>query len=146
MCYLRYSVLFMLFSHTIGAAAEISINNAWINEAPPGVKVLAAYMTIVNNGTEEIRLVKADSNMFEKIEFHVTQMNDGVASMHRQDSISIPDRSSFSFSPGGYHLMLFNPGSQLRSGDIVPVELTFSNGVILQVEAGVRRGEIEHSH
>ena len=88
----------------------------------------------------------AKSTNFEKIEFHLTVMKDGVASMHRQDDITIPAHSNFSFSPGKYHLMLFNPVQAVKNGDSVPLDLLFSNGETLTVEAEVKRATLEEHH
>lgn len=137
----------VLFSQSVIATDEISVSNAWINEAPPGVRVLAAYLTISNEGTADIDLTGVASEVFAKVEMHMTKMENGVASMHRQKRINIPAGSSFSFSPGGYHLMLFNPLTSMQSDAMVPLDLTFSNGHTLRVHAVVRRGDDHvHSH
>lgn len=145
---MRYIIIFILYlyCHAVTAAGEITVHDAWIKEAPPGAKVMAAYMTINNDSGREISLTGADSSKFGKIEFHITRVNDGIASMHRQDSINIAANSSFSFSPGGYHFMLFNPVSSLQSGDVIPLTLTFSDGRTLDVDTRVRRDDSGHSH
>lgn len=144
---LRYLLLTVLFSQSVFAADGISVNHAWIKEAPPGVRVLAAYMTIDNQGSADIALTGVASEMFDKVEIHLTKTDNGVASMHKQEHISIPAGSSFSFSPGSYHLMLFNPAISMQRDAEIPLDLTFSNGQTLRVHAVVRRGDDHvHSH
>lgn len=146
MKYAGFLIVLFLFSRMAIAADDISVSGAWINAAPPGVNVLAGYLTIDNNSNSETRLVSAVSEQFGRIEFHSTQMHDGVASMQRHDTITIPAGTSFSFTPGGYHLMLFNPVAPMHDGDVVPVELVFANGTVINTEINVRRGNSGHSH
>lgn len=146
MAVLRYLLLMIFLSPTAIAAGGVSVSNAWINEAPPGAGVLAGYLTIVNNSVTDKELVDAGSEMFEKIEFHLTTMDSGVASMRRQDLINIPAGTTFRFEPGAYHLMLFRPLRQLQAGDIVTLELAFAGGENIQVDAVVKRGHTGHSH
>ena len=120
------SLILLLSSINISLAAEnIEISNARINEAPPNARVHAGYLDIINDTEKAIELVGANSPVFEKIEFHITRIDQGITSMHRQEKILIPSGTTFSFSPGQYHLMLFNNKQPVRQGDIIPLELVF---------------------
>ena len=126
--------------HAVLAQDDLRISNAWINEAPPGVDMMGGYLSIGNNTAHTMVLTGATSPCFEKIEFHVTEIKNGVSTMRRQESISIPAGSDFSFAPGHYHLMLMNKTRMLAAGDTVPLTLHFAEGEPLQVMAEVRRG------
>ena len=141
-------LLLILSISSVFADNAVQIRNAWINEAPPTVQVVAAYMDIRNNSDKDIDLVSASSPEFERIEFHVTNIENGIARMQMQKTISIPAKSSFSFSPGNYHLMLFNGKKNLLAGDSVFLKLTFSDGQIVIINAEVKRADItaEHHH
>ena len=129
------------------ATGTLTFSNGWINVAPPTVKVLAGYVMIHNQGDDPLELLSAQSSAFEKIEFHNTVLTDGVASMLKQDTISIPAQSAFSFAPGGMHLMLFNKRLPLNSGDVVIIDFIFSNGKSVPVEFELGRGDgHEHHH
>lgn len=130
-------VLFLLSINISLAAENIEVRNARINEGPPTVKVHAGYLDIINNTGKSIELVDANSPVFEKIEFHSTRIDQGISSMHRQEKVHIPARTVFSFSPGQYHLMLFNNNQPVRQGDIIPLELIFSDGEIIQADMQV---------
>ena len=133
--------------HTVLAQDELLISNAWINEAPPGMNMMGGYLGINNKTSHAMVLTGATSPCFEKIEFHVTEIKDGISSMRRQESISIPAGSDFSFAPGHYHLMLINPTRKLAAGDTVPLTLLFAEGEPLQVKAEIRRGDSpSHQH
>ena len=59
----------------------VAIMNAWIREAHLGAKMNAGYMTLINVGSEEVTLVKVESEAFKKIEIHEMAMVDGLMSM-----------------------------------------------------------------
>src|SRR5690554_7576260 len=69
---------------------DIEVTGSWINEAPPTVKVLAGYMMICNSSDNPVDLVAVTSEDFERVEFHLTTMKDGIASMEKQERITIP--------------------------------------------------------
>jgi periplasmic copper chaperone A len=146
---LPYCFLFYLFItiQPVFAQNSIEITDAWISEAPPTVKILAGYFTIVNLSDDPVDLTGAQSPVFERVEFHLTKIRDGVAHMQKEEIITIPAQTEFSFSPGEYHLMLFNPTNTPKSGDLIPLQLTFSNGIRIDVDVEVKRGnQTGHHH
>ena len=102
----------------------------------------------VENLTGNILLLNsASSPLFERIEFHNTNVTDGVAMMHRLDEVMIPALGSITFEPGGHHLMLINASRTVRDGDRIPLSFIFSDGTRLEMIADVRRiGNADHSH
>lgn len=142
-------MLFLLSINISLAAENIKVRNARINEGPPTVKVHAGYLDIINDTEKAIELLAANSPAFEKIEFHITRIHQGITSMQRQEKILIPARTIFSFSPGQYHLMLLNNKQPVRQGDIIPLELVFSNGKSIRTGMQVIHiipGENNHHH
>ncbi len=142
--------LFLLLSmpvpRAIFAAGPVELADAWINEAPPTINVHAGYIRIKNKSDREIRLLSADSDAYEKIEFHLSKITDGIASMQKQENITIASNSEFAFSPGAYHLMLINNKRPLRAGDSVQLLLYFDHDMTLQVEAEVRKADPHAQH
>lgn len=147
---MRFFCVFLFYIITnfqsVFAQNNIEITDAWISEAPPTVNILAGYFTIVNHSDQPLDLTAAQSPLFERIEFHLTKTEDGMARMQEAAVITIPAQSEFRFSPGEYHLMLFNPVKTLKSGDLVPLQLTFSKDISIGVEAKVKRGEHSGQH
>ena len=107
--------------------AGLTVENAWISEAPPVSKVMVAYMTISNKSNEAIDIIKAESDLYSSIEFHETIHEDGMARMVRWDKIIIPANDSIQLKRGGKHFMLFNPTKHLKAGDTVKMKLTTSD-------------------
>jgi Uncharacterized protein conserved in bacteria len=136
----------LLMMDIVFAGGELQIHHAWIKEAPPGSKVMAGYMMISNQSAQPVQLTGVRCLLFEKIEFHVTEVKNNIASMHRVDAISIPAGSEFILAPGGHHLMLFNGSRQFNAGDSIPIDLLFSDGSTISVSAVVKRGDPPSDH
>ena len=130
----------------MAAGSDVIISDAWISEAPPTVTVQAGYMTIKNTSQQKIELINIESTVFDRIELHVTQMENGIAKMQKQESLTIPADSEINLAPGSYHLMLFDSNHTLVAGDHVPLELILSNGDTLLINAEVRRLDMHQQH
>jgi copper(I)-binding protein len=149
------SFFLVLFSLTHASACEnITVQNAWIREAPPTINVMAGYLDIENSSDKELILLAAESDEYERIEFHQSQIENGVARMQKQDEIIIAPNSTFSFTPGGFHLMMFNPSSPMREGKVTSIKLIFKGGdkagdkgdKTHTFEAMVKRSDSTESH
>ncbi|MCI0399707.1 MAG: copper chaperone PCu(A)C [Gammaproteobacteria bacterium] len=121
------------------AECAIKIQNAWIREGPPTATVLAAYLEVENLTNTTLKLIGTESPSFERVEIHRTEMKNGIATMHRYDSVILAPNSQVIFSPGDYHLMLIGPKGPLHAGDTVKLELTFDGGSTIPVTATVRK-------
>ena len=121
------------------AAAALRIDKAWARESPPGVPVNAAYLDIHNHGDADTALIGVRSPAFAAAEIHSTVIDGGTASMQKQELVPLPAGKSVSLSPGGHHLMLFQPRRVVKSGDKITLILRFANGDRHAVTAPVRR-------
>ena len=67
--------------------------------------------------------------------------------MNRQEAVSIPADSELRFSPGGYHLMLFDNNRPITASGSLLISFEFANGFIKTVSAGIRKpAAIIHHH
>ncbi|UCE76777.1 MAG: copper chaperone PCu(A)C [Gammaproteobacteria bacterium] len=121
------------------AQAEVQVEDAWVREAPPGARMLAAYLTVNNSGAEDLVLVEVQSPAFSHIMLHKSEVVDGVARMVHLDEIVIPAQGSVQLQPGGMHLMMPAPEARPSAGDRVPLVLIFADGNRLEVQADVRK-------
>lgn len=137
-----------------GGSQTISIHDAWVREAPPTSKILAAYMVIENTGNQLRILTGATSPFFEKVEIHQSMMHAGMFHMQQLEKIEVAPHKSVVFKSGGYHLMLIGGQAPLRVGDQVELMLGFDNGEKMRVSAAVRKAatnggahqQMDHSH
>ena len=142
------TILFFIFISPFVTAAEMTVENAWVREAPPVSRVQAAYATLKNNQPTDIELVSATSPAFKKIEFHKTISENGLTKMQQQTSIVIPTSKSAVLKPEGMHMMLFNPVTPLRAGEKINIHFKFSNGVTTTSSFVVKKatGTDHHQH
>ena len=86
--------LIMLFIVGVNAADSITIlvTNGYVRGLPPGVVNTAAFMTIQNQGSEDIVLTGATTPIAESVSIHATMNDKGMMSM--------------ALESGGLHLML----------------------------------------
>ena len=141
-------ILLAALGNTTYAATALQVQDAWIQEAPPGAPVLAAYLVIANPGASAQTLVSVSSPDFAAVEIHTSQIVNGVASMTPVKNLTLPAQGQQRFAPGGAHLMLLQPKRALHAGDPVRLRLHFSNATTLDVAAQVRRAvpDTDHPH
>jgi hypothetical protein len=137
--------VFLILALTFVAAASeeagVSVRDAWVREAPPGMTMMAGYMELRNNTSRPQVLVAASSSGFETVTIHRTIVRDGMAGMVHASQVELAPNASLIFAPGGFHLMLMNPNRMLRAGDPVVINLEFRGGLVLPVTFEVRKGE-----
>ena len=138
--------LIFLLTNSVFPAENIHVQNAWIREAPPTIKVIAGYLDIENSSDRALTLVSAESPEFERIEFHISQVENGIAKMQQQEYIIIAPNSTFTFKPESYHLMLFNNSVPMREGKSTSIKLMFKNGETHIFDAVVKRTDSETTH
>lgn len=137
---MRHLILFALSCCTLHAlAGQVEISNATVRQPLPGKTLSAGYFSMKNTGTDPIALIAVSSPQFDSVELHTHQMVDGMMQMAEVDKIAIPPGQSVHLQPGGFHLMLFGPAQVIQLGQQVPLQLRWSDGTTLSVDANVTR-------
>jgi copper(I)-binding protein/uncharacterized protein YcnI len=137
--------------------SPIMVQQPWARATPPGAQTGAAYLTIVNHASEPDVLVGASSPQAERVEFHLSTIDNGIMKMRPATSgVTIPAGGMVELKPdGGYHVMLSGLKAPLRSGTMLPVTLRFAKAgsieVVFAVEPIGARGPsagapAEHAH
>ena len=135
-----FTLLFLiLLSGSATADGDIVVDNAWVREAPPGARMMAAYLVINNLGGSDVELVSVDSPAFAHVMMHKSETVDGVARMIHQDSLVIPAHGSLALEPGSFHLMMPAPEKRLTQGDKVDLLLHFADERSVRVTAVIRK-------
>jgi copper(I)-binding protein len=114
--------------------SALQYEDAWIREAPPGMQMMAGYVTIQNNSEKDFVILSTASEAFIDIEMHKTEVTDSTARMIEQENLPIPAGGSMELSPGGYHLMLMMPSTPLKVGDKVKLDFSLEGGSTDNVE------------
>lgn len=107
---------------------EISIENAKIRAVPPSSLNTGGFMIIKNNSKEDIKLIKAESDISESVELHTVTMVDKTMKMRPVDSIEIKKNDSIELKPGSFHIMFIGLKAPLKKDEKKVITLFFSNG------------------
>ncbi len=121
------------------AGGALEIEHPWVREAPPNAPMMAGYLTLVNSTDRPVVLVGASSPQFERVEFHRSRVEGGMARMTRERELVVAPGKKLQLAPGGRHLMLIKPKRPLRAGDQVELTLRDAEGRRWQVTLPVRR-------
>lgn len=103
--------------------------NPWTTAASTSmVRARPVYMTIENHTSGDDTLIKATSEVAERVEFQVMRKGPaGVMNMFPVEAFILPKGYSAVLSPGGDHLMLYNLKRDLVPGMEFALELHFKN-------------------
>lgn len=130
-------------------AAHVTVKDGYVAAAPPGAKVMAAFMTVTNDGPSAVTITGVSSPDFTKAELHETRQTGTMTRMAALPRLTVPAGASVTFQPGGKHVMLFAPKRNLQAGDTVTLTVTFAKGrqtVVLPVRAGMGAHHGHHDH
>ena len=106
----------------------VAVMNAWVRETDASATVNAGYMTLINVGSEDIRLSGIQSDSFDAVEVHEMAVVDGLMEMREITGLVIPAQSQVKLAPGGMHLMLKGPHRHFTSGQRLDMVLSFDSG------------------
>ena len=140
--------LFFMTGCSQSPESQITIDNAWLREAPPGAVALAGYLTIHNHSSEDLSLNLATSEDFGRIEFHQSVEQDGVYKMIPHTHLNIPAHGELVLEPASYHLMMINPHRTLTAGDEINLSLNFGADLTQTIAMPVTKATHteDHSH
>lgn len=114
---------------------DIRIVHPWARATPPGARVGAGYLTVVNKGSIDDQLIEASSSTIAGIEIHATETGGGISRMRAiPGGLPIPADGRVSLEPGGTHLMLVEPTKPLVQGELVRSTLRFKRAGTVEVE------------
>jgi copper(I)-binding protein len=127
-----------------GDAPRVKVEHACVRAVPPVSKETAAFMVIVNDGDQPVRLTGGSTPiagmampMITTHEDHGGAMAMGMKDM---DYLEVPAHGKLELKPGGDHLMLTDLKSTPKQGDKVKLTLRFEPGPFeVTVEATVTK-------
>lgn len=121
-------------------AGTLELRHPWSAKAPPVAPVLGGYLTIVNGGSESDRLLGGTTDVAERIEMHVSSLDDGVAKMRpAKDGLVVPAGGTLELQPGGAHIMFVNPRRRPAEGEKFKAVLQFEKAGPVEVEFVVQK-------
>lgn len=90
----------------------------------------AVFFMIHNNGTADLRLTGAQTDLAERAELHThSEDANGVMSMGKiEGGVVLTAGDMHAFERGGDHVMLMGLTEGLKDGDVIPLTLIFEDG------------------
>ena len=124
----------------LAAQAQVSVDAAWVRGVVPGQTSTGAFMSI--RSTEATELVDVSSPAAASAHIHRMAMDKGMMTMEPVDSVPVPENGTLELRPGSYHVMLVGLKRSLKTGDRLPLTLTFRDAAhketSVTIEAAVR--------
>lgn len=133
------------------AGESLVVEDPWIRatEESKDATMTAAFMVLDNDGSEELTVTGASTEVAARVELHEMVMADGKMVMQEMESgvVLAPGKGQL-LQPGGAHLMLMDLTGALAAGDEVELTLELSDGSQVEVTAPVKAftEETEHYH
>ena len=108
--------------------ANVEIDGAYARASIPNVPNSAAFFVIKNNSDKDIAITSANSDIAEKNELHTHIKENKMMKMMKIEKLVVPAKSSLELKSGGDHVMLMGLKKELKVGDEINLELSFSDG------------------
>lgn len=108
--------------------ADVEIDGAYARASIPNVPNSAAFFVIKNNSDKDIAITSANSDIAEKNELHTHIRENQMLKMIKIEKLVVPAKSSLELKSGGDHVMLMGLKKELKAGDEISLELSFSDG------------------
>lgn len=147
--------LMLATSALAGDMGNIMVMDPYARASTPTAKSGAAFMQIMNHGTETDRLIAASSPVAKRVELHTHIEKDGVMMMTNVEAgFELPAGATLSLKRGGEHVMMMGLTETFEQGKIVDITLRFENAgdIVVQVPVDLMRkpqadahGDVDHS-
>lgn len=133
---MRGHAALLLLALALGLAPSIAaqdkstteVESAWARASIGTARPAAAYVTLVNTGSEAMRLVAVETPVAGRAEAHRTVRDGDVMRMEPARIVEVPAGAQVEFAPGGLHIMLMDLKQPLKKGDSFPMTLRFDSG------------------
>jgi periplasmic copper chaperone A len=108
-----------------GSGGDPDLDVAPGQAAEPVAGSSQIVLTVTNRGDGDDRLLGAETPAALDVEVHLTEIEDGRATMAVLGEVAIPAGETVRFRPGGLHLMLVVPDETVAEGGTFELTLRF---------------------
>lgn len=121
------------------SSSGIAIESIWARATPPGAKTGAVYLTLVNRGAADDKLLGATTPLAAMAGLHSEIMANGVMEMRPLKSVDVPPGGKAVLKPGGRHIMLMGLKQPLKRGGHFPLTLRFAHAAPMTVQVEIAK-------
>jgi len=123
-------------SGSTGAAAPVVVTGALCRPTPTGRQVTGCYLTLTAPADDTLVSVATTAAALAQV--HEMRMESNMMMMRELEAgLPLPAGQAVALAPGGNHIMLMGVTEPLKTGDTVPLTLTFATAAPVEVMAGV---------
>src|SRR3546814_3460257 len=101
--------------------SAIETERPWARASIGTARPAAAYGTLVNTGSEAMRLVAVETPVAGRAETHRTVRDGDVMRMDPAEIVEVPAGAQVEFAPGGLHIMLMDLPQPPTTHDSFPM-------------------------
>jgi periplasmic copper chaperone A len=132
----------------VALASDIMVMNAMARASlTPVAKSGAVYLSIMNHGNTDDKLLSLSATKAATAEIHETTMDGDVMKMRAlETALNIPAGATVEMKPGGVHIMLTGLKAPMKKGDVVAVTLVFERAGPVKLDVPVGDVAAEHDH
>ena len=132
-------------------AGVIHVSNVYMFETAATMPAAAVFLTLMNHGNNDDRMIDFKIDGVEKVELHTMSMDNDVMKMRRVDGYDVAAGGTHELKPMGDHIMVFGLKNDVKSGDELSAIATFEKAgnvpVSIHVKArGKAQKESHHDH
>lgn len=110
----------------------IRVEKAWLRAVPPSSSSTAAFMRLINQSDQPLRLTSGSTpiaGMVMPMMTTRTKAHGGeVMGMQDVDALTVPAHGELQLAPGGDHLMVMQLKEHPKAGETVKLTLHFEPG------------------
>lgn len=118
------------------AAGPVLVTGAICRPTPTGRQVTGCYLTLAAPAADTLVSVASPASALAQV--HEMRMESNMMMMRElEEGLPLPSGQAVALAPGGNHIMLMGVTEPLKTGDSVPLTLTFANAAPVEVTATV---------
>ncbi len=117
---------------TLPAFAKLSFSQARLYVPLKGSTVTAGYVTVENDGDKAVALKVKALSPFKTVETHETIDKNGMASMQKIETFTVPAKGKLELKPGAHHIMLFDPSREIKTNEELKAQFSV-DGLVEEV-------------
>ena len=121
------------------AEGAMMVSDAYARSSTAMSQSGAAFMVLMNRGTEDDRLIGVRSDIAQRVELHthIEEANGVMKMVHVEEGFAIPAGESHALARGGDHVMFLGLNAPLEQGDMIPLTLVFEKTGEVTIEVPV---------
>ncbi|MAN47717.1 MAG: hypothetical protein CMF04_16190 [Hyphomonas sp.] len=130
---LTFAVFFPATGSAQNELSTVRVEQPWARASIGASRPAVAYLTLINEGEDPVRIVGFEAPVAGQAEPHRTVAENGMMRMQPAGTLDVPAGERIVLEPGGLHLMLMDLAEPLEEGESFPLTVRFEDGAHVTV-------------